>query len=457
MIRVFSHWLPSKTVFQLVFDVLLLFTMVLGAAWVDRDNAPGLGTVALYALAFALLTTALNKAIGFYQLDATRGIAHVLALALVSFFLAAPVAYAIFDELPMQGNHYQFLQTSALLALGAIVALRIYAAHSGFTPMLPRRVIVLGTGPEAQVVEKSLRADDFRVVGFYPVRGDAVTKVPHSRLVPTDVSLVDTIRKLKVNEIIVAVGERRGGAMPLNELLECKLAGVRVLDVSSYFERALGQVHLDSLRASWLIFGDGFRQGVIRTFIKRVFDIVVAAILLVLALPVMLVTALVILMEGGFPIFYQQERVGRAGRVFRVTKFRSMRQDAEGDGTPRWAASNDDRITRVGRFIRKYRIDELPQLLNVLKGDMSLVGPRPERPFFVDQLTQSIPFYAARHSVKPGLTGWAQVRYHYGATLDDAANKLQFDLYYVKNHTLFLDLVVLFETVVVVVTGKGAQ
>lgn len=457
MIRVFSHWLPSKTVFQLVFDVLLLFTMVLGAAWVDRDNAPGLGTVALYALAFALLTTALNKAIGFYQLDATRGIAHVLALALVSFFLAAPVAYAIFDELPMQGNHYQFLQTSALLALGAIVALRIYAAHSGFTPMLPRRVIVLGTGPEAQVVEKSLRADDFRVVGFYPVRGDAVAKVPHSRLVPTDVPLVDTIRKLKVNEIIVAVGERRGGAMPLNELLECKLAGVRVLDVSSYFERALGQVHLDSLRASWLIFGDGFRQGVIRTFIKRVFDIVVAAILLVLALPVMLVTALVILMEGGFPIFYRQERVGRAGRVFRVTKFRSMRQDAEGDGTPRWAASNDDRITRVGRFIRKYRIDELPQLLNVLKGDMSLVGPRPERPFFVDQLTQSIPFYAARHSVKPGLTGWAQVRYHYGATLDDAANKLQFDLYYVKNHTLFLDLVVLFETVVVVVTGKGAQ
>ena len=156
-------------------------------------------------------------------------------------------------------------------------------------------------------------------------------------------------------------------------------------------------------------------------------------------------------------MLYQQERVGRAGRVFRVLKFRSMRPDAEGDGKPRWAASNDDRVTRVGRFIRKYRIDELPQLVNVLKGDMSLVGPRPERPFFVDQLTQSVPFYAARHSVKPGLTGWAQVRYHYGATLDDAANKLHFDLYYVKNHTLFLDLVVLFETIVVVVTGKGAQ
>lgn len=457
MIRVFSHWLPSKTVYQVVFDVLLLFTMVLGAAWLDRDNTPALGTVALYALAFALLTTAVNKAIGFYQLDATRGMAHVLALALVSFFLAAPVAYAIFDELPNQGTQYEFLQLSALMALAAIVALRIYAAHSGFTPLPARRVIVLGTGPEAHAVEKSLRAGDFRVVGFYPVREEAALKVPQSRLISTDVPLVETIRKLKVNEIIVAVGERRGGTMPLNELLECKLAGIRVLDLSSYFERALGQVHLDSLRASWLIFGDGFRQGMLRTFIKRVFDIVVASILLVASLPVMLVTMLLILLESGFPVFYRQERVGRAGRVFRVTKFRSMRVDAEGDGKPRWAASNDDRITRVGRFIRKYRIDELPQLLNVLRGDMSLVGPRPERPFFVDQLTQSIPFYAARHSVKPGLTGWAQVRYHYGATLDDAAKKLQFDLYYVKNHTLFLDLVVLFETVVVVVTGKGAQ
>jgi sugar transferase (PEP-CTERM system associated) len=323
--------------------------------------------------------------------------------------------------------------------------------------MMPKRVIVLGTGAEAQVVEQSLRAGDFRVVGFYPVRGDAAGKVPQNRLIPTNVPLVETIRKLKVNEIIVAVGERRGGIMPLNELLECKLAGVRVLDLSSYFERALGQVHLDSLRASWLIFGDGFRQGAVRTFVKRVFDLVVASLLLIIALPVMIATAIVIVLESGFPIVYRQERVGRAGRVFQLAKFRSMRPDAEADGRPRWAASNDNRITRVGRFIRKYRIDELPQLVNVLKGDMSLVGPRPERPFFVDQLTQNIPFYAARHSVKPGLTGWAQVRYHYGATLDDAANKLQFDLYYVKNHSLFLDLVVLFETVVVVVTGKGAQ
>ena len=194
-----------------------------------------------------------------------------------------------------------------------------------------------------------------------------------------------------------------------------------------------------------------------RTTVKRLFDIVFAALLLILALPIMLVTAILIALEGGFPIFYRQERVGINGRLFNVIKFRSMGTDAEQDGKPRWATGNDCRVTRVGRFIRKTRIDELPQLINVLKGDMSMVGPRPERPYFVDQLTREIPFYAVRHSVKPGVTGWAQVRYHYGASVEDSAEKLQHDLYYVKNHTLFLDLVVLFETVGVVLTGKGAQ
>jgi len=229
------------------------------------------------------------------------------------------------------------------------------------------------------------------------------------------------------------------------------------MDISSYYERMLGQIRLDALKAGWLIFGDGFRQGVLRTFIKRVFDCVVAAILLVLALPVMLVTAVLIVLEDGFPTLYRQERVGRSGRMFNVIKFRSMRRDAEADGKPRWATTNDDRTTRVGRVIRKLRIDELPQLYSVLIGEMSMVGPRPERAFFVDQLTKEIPFYAVRHSIKPGVTGWAQVRYHYGASIDDAAQKLQYDLYYVKNHSLLLDLVVLFETVGVVLGGKGAQ
>jgi exopolysaccharide biosynthesis polyprenyl glycosylphosphotransferase len=191
--------------------------------------------------------------------------------------------------------------------------------------------------------------------------------------------------------------------------------------------------------------------------IKRVSDIVFSLILVVITLPIMIVTALVIGLESGFPILYRQERVGLNGRLFNVVKFRSMRRDAEKDGKPVWATSADNRVTKVGGIIRKLRVDELPQLFSVLKGDMSLIGPRPERPFFVDQLTREIPFYAVRHSVKPGVTGWAQVCYHYGATVEDSAEKLQYDLYYVKNQSLFLDLVILFETVGVVVTGKGAH
>jgi exopolysaccharide biosynthesis polyprenyl glycosylphosphotransferase len=211
------------------------------------------------------------------------------------------------------------------------------------------------------------------------------------------------------------------------------------------------------LHAGWLIFGNGFAQGAYRDIAKRLFDVVASCVLLALGAPVMLAAAACIALESRGGVFYRQERVGQNGETFAVLKFRSMRSDAEKDGMPQWAAARDDRVTRVGSFIRRFRIDEFPQLLNVLAGRMSLVGPRPERPFFVEQLTQQIPFYAVRHSVKPGVTGWAQVRYQYGATVADAQEKLQYDLYYVKNHSLFLDLVVLFETVGVVVSGKGAR
>jgi len=361
---------------------------------------------------------------------------------------------------PMEEPPHDAIKLTALFALGAFVAVRGVASYRGSTPMFVRRVLVLGTGAEAAAVEQSLKqkGPGMSIVGFYPVQtGDGANHVAADRIFAGSLSLVDTVRWHEVNDVIVAVRERRGGVLPLNELLECKLLGVRVLDLSSYYERTMGQVRLDSLHASWLIFGEGFRQGLLRTFVKRMFDIVASAVLLALATPIMVATALLIALESGRPVLYRQERVGQAGRVFRVIKFRSMRRDAEGDGKPRWATSNDERITRVGNVIRKLRIDELPQLINVLTGDMSLVGPRPERPFFVDKLSREIPFYAARHSVKPGVTGWAQVRYHYGSSVDDAVQKLQYDLYYVKNHTLFLDIVILFETVGVVLTAKGAH
>ena len=227
--------------------------------------------------------------------------------------------------------------------------------------------------------------------------------------------------------------------------------------MATHFEKTLGQIRLDSVSAGWLIFGDGFSQGWLRTVVKRLFDILFASVLIVLAAPIILLTAILIVLESGGPILYLQERVGLNGRLFNVIKFRSMRTDAEQDGQPRWATAQDDRVTRIGRIIRKLRIDELPQLFSVVSGDMSLVGPRPERPYFVDKLTQELPYFAVRQSVKPGVTGWAQVRYHYGASVEDSAEKLQYDLYYVKNHTLFLDLVILFETVGVVLTAQGAH
>jgi sugar transferase (PEP-CTERM system associated) len=245
--------------------------------------------------------------------------------------------------------------------------------------------------------------------------------------------------------------------MPLQELLDCKVSGIDVYDIATHFEKNLGQIRVGYVNPGWLIFGDGFDQGVVRTAVKRAFDISCSAILLVLAAPVMLLSALAIKLDSPGPVLYRQERVGLNGRRFSIAKFRSMREDAEKEGRPRWATANDDRVTRVGRLIRLLRIDELPQIFNVLRGDMSLVGPRPERPFFVDQLQQQVPYFAVRHSVKPGVTGWAQVRYPYGSSVEDAIQKLQYDLYYVKNHSLFLDIVILFETVVVVLTGKGAR
>jgi sugar transferase (PEP-CTERM system associated) len=249
--------------------------------------------------------------------------------------------------------------------------------------------------------------------------------------------------------------ERRGGAMPLRELLDCKLYGVKVLDLASHFEQTLGQIRLDALRAGWLIFGDGFRQGFVRTLVKRVFDITFASILLVLALPIMLLTVVLIALESGFPIFYRQERVGMNGRLFNVIKFRSMRTDAEKDGKPRWATGNDSRVTRVGRFIRKTRIDELPQLINVLRGEMSLIGPRPERPELEEELEARSPHYRKRHWMPPGLSGWAQVCAPYAASIEETELKLSYDLYYLRHWSTALDLLIFLKTIKTVLKAKG--
>ena len=460
MLKVFVHYFPSHTLQQVLFDALLLFLVVLVAVIsLASPSVPDWAVFVPSALVFALSMVGLNTAMGLYRPVMKRSHKQAFARVGLSLLVSIPVAYGISGLLPWAELAPHSFQLSVVLLLATLLLMRGLVNQRQASSLFSARVLILGTGRDAAQVYRDLTRPlqrSVNVVGFLRGGGDEKLEVDGRQVLPAQ-GLLEAVHAMKVNEVIVAVRERRGGVLPICELLDCKLAGVRVVDLTSFFERVQGQVRLESLRASWLIYGDGFRQGLTRTFIKRVFDILVAALLLIVALPIMLVTCLLILVEDGAPIFYRQERVGLGGRVFRVIKFRSMRRDAEKDGKPRWASTNDDRVTRVGRVLRKMRIDELPQLFNVLVGDMSLVGPRPERPFFVDQLAREIPFYNVRHCVKPGVTGWAQVRYQYGASVDDAIEKLQYDLYYVKNHTLILDTLVLFETVRVVLTGEGAH
>ncbi|PKO89810.1 MAG: sugar transferase [Betaproteobacteria bacterium HGW-Betaproteobacteria-10] len=460
MIRMFNHWFRWRMLAQMLFDFsFVIVGMIIALMWVGSGLPINHKQVLIFAFLLGAAMLAINSWLGFYQRFNRRTVMESRARAVLSLYLAVPVAYGIFAVLPLSGVSQEFLQLSAMSAVFGMLVTRVSVSHAPSSSMLTRRILVFGTGARALAVKRALNKSDpsAEIMGFFPSSNDEETLVPSHLVISSKKSLTDTALNLKIEEIVVAVTERRGGAMPLRELLDCKLQGIRVLDLASHFEQTLGQIRLESLYAGWLIFGDGFSQGQVRTIVKRLFDIVCATILILFSLPIMALTALAIVIENGFPIFYRQERVGLNGRLFNVIKFRSMRRDAEKDGKPVWAKAQDDRVTKVGRIIRKIRVDELPQLFSVLKGDMSLVGPRPERPFFVDQLTKEIPFYAVRHSVKPGVTGWAQVRYHYGATVEDSAEKLQYDLYYVKNHSLFLDVLVLFETIGVVLTGKGAQ
>jgi len=460
MIRIFNHYVHAAALRGMLFDVGLMLMVALVATTVQAGSiglaVPGAGT---HIVSFAACLFVINSASGLYEPKAAISFGRSVARALLVLLVALPLAYAIFGLLPDGFANRQAIQASMMAGVAALILRRAYMSHSSVAASARTRILIFGVGPAAAVVGKTLKASDpnAHIVGYVAGPNEKEPSVqPHELLALTG-TLTETALRLGVDEIVVALTERRAGSMPLRQLLDCKASGIKVQDLNTHFEKTLGQIRIDYLNASWLIFGDGFNQGAWRTFVKRVFDIVSAAVLCLLAAPVMAATAVIIKMESAGPALYRQERVGLNGRRFSIAKFRSMRTDAEKDGKPRWAAANDDRVTRVGHIIRRLRIDELPQLFNVLRGDMSLVGPRPERQFFVEQLTQEIPFYALRHSVKPGVTGWAQVRYPYGATVEDSLEKLQYDLYYVKNHTLFLDLVVLFETVGVVLTGRGAR
>jgi sugar transferase (PEP-CTERM system associated) len=453
VIKIFNHYLHRRTLQQVFFDLGLVILAVLAVVVWKGEDAMSIVSLLGYASLLSLGMLVINSALGFYQRIHNRSLNQSRARAALSLVMAVPLTFGIFSLFPQSSTNRETLAMAAMVGFTIVLLHRVYVVHSMPQSMMRHRVLVFGTGPRAALVGKTLKNEDphVDVVGYYASPNEVDSDVSAWGILSKHKSLTDTALELDVDEIVVALVERRGGSMPLRELLDCKLHGVRVVDVATHFEKTKGQIRLDSVNAGWLIFGDGFSQDGLRTAVKRLFDICSALVLIVLSLPVMLLTMLLVVLESPGPVFYRQERVGFNGRLFNVVKFRSMRTDAEKDGTPRFA------VTRVGRFIRKVRIDELPQVFCVLNGDMSMVGPRPERPFFVDQLTRQIPYYSVRQSVKPGVTGWAQVRYHYGATLEDSAEKLQYDLYYVKNHSLFLDIVILFETVGVVLMAKGAR
>ncbi|MEM6809188.1 MAG: TIGR03013 family XrtA/PEP-CTERM system glycosyltransferase, partial [Pseudomonadota bacterium] len=325
--------------------------------------------------------------------------------------------------------------------------------------LFKRRVLVLGAGRRAEQFLKLRRMADqrgFKLVRYLSMPGDEPAQLPEKRVQPIPDNLYDYAVEHRIDEIVIAVDDRRG-TLPIRDLLECRLDGIDVTDVINFLERETGKINLELIRPSWLIFENGFRRQLPRRVAQRIFDIVSSGIVLVLASPIMLLTAIAILIEDGRPIFYRQRRVGKNNVDFDVLKFRSMGKDAEAEGEAVWAKEDDDRITRVGHIIRKLRIDELPQVLNVLAGQMSVVGPRPERPEFVERLKEQLPYYMERHRVRPGITGWAQLCYPYGSSEKDAFEKLQFDLYYVKNRTLIFDFMILLQTAEVVLWQKGAR
>jgi sugar transferase (PEP-CTERM system associated) len=452
---------PNRTggrALGVLYDASLVMACVCAAiAWQSGNR----GDLALLAGtcggSIAAGMSIINAANGLYEPTETRSTQTIVWRTLFTLLLALGLTYAafVFTGFDRRAD----LMVPAMVAVGAVILRRAYVTHLASNPAKQRsRTLIFGCGQAARVVGHTLIAadPDVEIVGYFPGPNEKHPAVPSELILPATMSLTETAQSLHVDEVVVALTERRAGSMPLRELLDCKLRGIKVYDLNSHFEKRLGQIRIDYLNAGWLIFGDGFNQGVGRTAVKRIFDLVCATVLIVLASPFMLATAVLIRLDSRGPVLYRQERVGLNGQPFDVVKFRSMKQDAESDGKPVWATSGDSRVTRVGKLIRKSRIDELPQLFSVLNGHMSLVGPRPERPFFVEQLTREIPFYAVRHSVKPGVTGWAQVRYQYGSTIEDSQEKLQYDLHYVKNHSLWLDLQVLAHTVHVVLTGKGA-
>lgn len=442
-------------------ELLLLAASLNVAIWLRFGDFNELSHQPERSVVFALILMVGLVAMGQYQAHMRASWFSLLARQAVAFVLGGLGLVVFYYVMPSAYVGRGVLAIALLVGYVVVTAYRAAFLRLVEVEALKRRILVLGSGTRASQIHNRMRRRTdrrgFVVVGFVPRPGEPVL-VPAERLVTPDAPLDVWAEKHHIDEIVVGMDDRRGSPM-MDELLECRQLGIDVIDLASFFERESGRVQLSLIHPSWLVYSGGFYATPMRRFSKRCFDLVMASVTLALTWPLMLLTALAIRLESGRgqPILYRQERVGMRGRTFWLFKFRSMRTDAECDGVARWAAKHDDRVTRVGRFIRKVRLDELPQLWNVLKGEMSFIGPRPERPQFVADLAKKVQYYNLRHCLKPGLAGWAQLRYSYGASEEDAAEKLKYDIYYVKHHNLLFDMLILIQTVEVVLFGRGAR
>lgn len=463
MIRVFRHYISSVFVI-LFFLEIFVFAAAFPLGNVLRAQAGAdmlLPWRELYVPAgiFTVVMLFSSTGMGLYQRAHDISDAALLLRILVTFMMGTVIMSLVFYAFPAYFVGRGVFGYALLLAFTGVLIGRFLFLSFVDRQSIKRRVLVLGAGYRGNMIQEfehrgpSVR---FRVIGYIHL-GDEPVRIDAGRLLELDGPLCETVARLDIDEIVVAPDDRRAG-QPVDQILDCKMAGVEVVDLLSFFEREAGLLRVDCLYPSWLVFSDGFRVNGARSVVKRVFDVTASLALLVVVWPIMLLTVLAITLESGVraPVLYRQMRVGLNWETFNVIKFRSMRVDAEKKGA-QWARANDDRVTLVGRFIRKTRIDELPQLFNVLKGEMSFVGPRPERPEFVERFAETIPYYSERHRVKPGITGWAQLCYPYGSNYQDAIEKLQYDLYYVKNYSPFLDLLIMLQTIEVVLWGKGSR
>ena len=463
-VRIFKHYVRIPFILLGIGEFIIMCLSVSAAAFVIFEQSSEqfsnyFDTSLFSALIYALVMTLSMVAIGLYQARLREGILGFLLRLSAALFLGTVALSLIFYLFPSLFLGRGVLLLAEVISFVGIALIRNVIYFSG-SNIFKKNILVLGAGERAASITELRRKSDqvgFTIIGYVHVRGEKDI-VDDKKIIFLNSSIMDFCVDNNVDEIVIAINDRRK-TLPMSELLDCKMSGVDIVDVLQFFERETSKIKLDHLHPSYLLYSDGFQQGIARQNIKRSFDVVISGIFLLLSWPIMGLTALLIMLESGFrqPILYRQVRVGEDGRPFQVLKFRSMRTDAEKDGKAQWAVKNDSRITKVGGFIRKVRIDELPQIFNVFKGNMSFVGPRPERPEFVGELSDKIPYFNERHRIKPGITGWAQLSYPYGASEKDSLEKLQYDLYYVKNHSLFLDFLILLQTVEVILFSRGAR